>query len=114
MNTNPVFSLPGKLAKTEPDRRMKLSATGAEYCGAEESSIGTSLPGDLNTEQVTLQSRAVGIHNAETSAATAIAVGDQIQGAADGKITKKASGTAIGVATESSSAAGSVIGVVYY
>jgi hypothetical protein len=114
MNTNPVFSLPGANAKTEPFRRMKLAATGADYCGAEDAMIGSSLPGDLNVEQVTLQSKSVGIHDAETSAATAIVSGDKIQGAADGKITKLAAGTAIGEATESSSAAGNIIGVVYY
>lgn len=114
MNTNPVFSLPGKNAKTEPYRRMKLTATGVDYCAAEDASIGSSLPGDLNVEQATLQSKSVGIHNAETSAATAIAVGDEIQGAANGMITKLAGGTAIGVATETSSAAGNIIGVVYY
>lgn len=114
MNTNPVFSLPSSDEALEPFRRVKMTAAGVAYCAAEDASIGTTLAGDLNRDQAAIHSKAVGIHNAETSAAGAIAVGDEIQGSADGKITKLAAGTAIGVALEAVAEAGAVIRVVYY
>lgn len=113
MNTNPVFSV-GSDGELDAFRRVKMTASGVAYAGATDAHIGTTLPGDLNRDQAAVQSKGVGIHVATTSAATAIVAGDELQGAADGKVTKKAAGDAIGVALEGAAAADSEIRVIYY
>ena len=113
MNCNPVFSIAAS-AVLAPFRRVKMGANGVEYAGAADAHIGTTLPGDLNREQAAVQSKAVGIHNATTADATAIAVGDEIEGAADGKVVKKDENPAIGVALEAVAEADAEVRVVYY
>ncbi len=113
MNCNPVFSVAAS-AVLAPFRRVKMSANGVEYAGAGDAHIGTTLPGDLNREQAAVQSKSVGIHNAVTTDATALVPGDEIEGAADGKITKKDAGAAIGVALEAVAEADAEVRVVYY
>ena len=112
MNTSTVISLPS-IGRVEPHLRLKVSATGVEPAGAEEASIGTSLPADHNEEDAAIQCKAAGLHYVTTSAATAIAFGDELQGSANGCVTLKTAGTAIMVAAESSAATGNVIRAVY-
>lgn len=113
MNTNPVFSISSN-GELEPFRRVKLGASGVEYAGATDAHIGTTLAGDLNRGQAAVQSKSVGIHNATTSSATAIAAGDEIEGGADGKVKKLSTGTAIGVAVEAVAESDAEVRVIYY
>lgn len=115
MNQNNIFSLPAAATDLVPFRRVKMTSTGVNYAGATDAAIGTLLPGDPGDEtQAAIQGSECGLHFATVGSATAIAVGDEIEGAASGKVVKKASGTAIGVATEASTASDDVIRVRYY
>lgn len=113
MNCNPVFSIAASAALA-PFRRVRMGANGVEYAGAGDAHIGTTLPGDLNREQAAVQGKSVGIHNAITADATAIAPGDEIEGSAEGKVVKKDAGAAIGVALEAVAEADAELRVIYY
>jgi hypothetical protein len=116
MNRNVVFSLPSAVAVTDalpegilPFRRAKVTATGVDYAGAADADIGTTVPGDLNREEAAIHSRGVGLQSLEVSTATAIAVGDQLEGVANGMVKKFSAGTASYIATEACAEVGAVI-----
>ena len=99
-------------------RRVKLHTDGKIlYAGPGDICIG-SLLSDIDS---TVPSRdtagvlrpAVGLCYAVYDGATALAVGDEIEAVANGKVTKRVTGRSIGVAKESASADGDTIRVVY-
>ena len=96
MNVENVISLPA-VGDILPFRNLNLPAGGVDYAGAADQVIGWSLPGDLNRNfpSVQLNGRFV---EATCGSATAIAPGDEIEQAADGKYVKKNAGTTRGVA----------------
>jgi hypothetical protein len=95
-------------------RRMKLLAAGTiDYAGVNDRAIGT-LQTDINADEPSKSRGAVvkfceGIHFGTYGSATALAVGDELQAAANGKITKRTTGVCIGLALETASADGDVI-----
>lgn len=120
MNQHSIFSLPWADPATAVEfRRVKAVAGGVALAGAADKSIGTSLDGDLNVEQANIQGKAIGIHYATVGNDTALATGNEIEGAADGKVVKKTTGTAIGVVVDlnpndGAPADGDLVRVVYY
>lgn len=114
MNTQPVFSVPASATDLVPFRRMKMTATGAAYAGAADIAIGTLLPGDPGHEsQAAIQDLFTGLHFATIGNATAVAVGDALEAAANGKLVKKTTGDTVAFALEAASAADDVIRVKY-
>lgn len=114
-NTSPVFSLPASATDLEPYRRAKVTSTGAAYAGSGESAVGTLLPGDPGDDLYSaVQDLTFGVHFATMGSNTDIAVGDEVQAAADGKIVKLSAGPAVGVALEAGSDDGDIIRVKYY
>ena len=95
-------------------RRMKLLAAGTiDYAGDTDRAIGT-LQTDIDAT-VTSKSRGAvvkfceGIHYGTYGSATALAVADELEAAANGKITKRTTGVCIGLALETAAADGDVI-----
>jgi hypothetical protein len=114
-NTSPVFSVPASATDLVPFRRAKVTATGAAYAGADEAAVGTLLPGDPGDDLYSaIQDLTFGVHFAVMGSDTNIAVGDEIEAAADGKIVKLAAGPAIGVALEAGTDEDDMIRVKYY
>lgn len=100
------------------NRRVKLLAAGTiDYAGVGEVAIGTlftDIDAAVPSKAVgTVFQHGFGIHWATNDGTTAIAVGDEIESAANGKITKRLSGERIGIALEASSVDGDVIRVIY-
>lgn len=99
-------------------RRVKLNSSGTiEYAGPADVAIGTLLL-DIDAAQPARDTGGVlriaaGIHFATYDGATALAVGDEIEAVANGKITKRVTGRRIGVAKETASSDGDVIRVLY-
>jgi len=118
-NTSPIFSIPAASTTTATFIRIKMTSTGGSPAGlsANDTAIGTCISGSNDPGGdywLAVQDLKYGIHFATTGNSTAIAVGDEIEAFTSGKIIKKASLTAIGVALEASSADNSVIRVKYY
>lgn len=114
-NTSPVFSVPASATDLAPYRLVKLGATGAAYAAPGDSPVGTLLPGDPGDELYSaIHGLEFGVHFATMGSNTDIAVGDEVQLAADGKVVKLASGPALGVALEAGSDTDDVIRVRYY
>jgi hypothetical protein len=119
MNPNETISLQVKDATTVAAyRRLKIGASArVEPAGASDTWIGTNLQ-DVDSTVVgrnisSVQLKKNGIHYATYGTSTALSAGDEIVGAAGGKITKGAA-SPIGVALESASADGDIIRVLYY
>jgi len=114
-NTSPIFSVAASAADLQPFRRVKMTSTGAAYAGVGDVAIGTNLPGDPGDEtQSAVQALEFGIHFATAGNGTDIAFGDEIEAFAGGKVVKRTTGAAIGVALEGCSDADDVIRVRYY
>lgn len=120
MNPNDIISLQVKDSATVAAyRRVKVIAGArVEASGASDSTfIGTNLQ-DIDSTVVgrniaAVQLKGHGIHYATYGTTTALSAGDEIVGAASGKVTKGSS-SPIGVALESAAADGDIIRVVYY
>lgn len=99
-------------------RRVKLHTDGKIlYAGIGDICIGTLLC-DIDSavparDTGGVMRPAVGLSYAVYDGATALAVGDEIEAAASGKITKRVTGRSIGVAKETASADGDTIRVIY-
>lgn len=99
-------------------RRVKLNSSGKlEYAGASDIALGT-LQTDIDTAEPSktfgaVMQHAFGIHYATYGSATALAVGDEIEAAASGKVTKRVTGARAGIALETAAADGDIIRVVY-
>lgn len=114
-NTSPVFSAPASATDLAPFRRVKLTALGAAYAGVGETAVGTLLPGDPGGDlTAAIQGLEFGLHFAVMGNATDIVAGDEIEAFADGKVVKRTTGAAIGVALDGGSDADDVIRVRYY
>lgn len=118
-NTSPIFSIPAAAVNTPTFIRIKMTATGGAAAGlsATDTAIGTTVSGYNDPggdTHLAVQDIGFGIHFATTGSATAIAVGDEIEAAAAGKIIKKNANAAVGVALEASAATDNVIRVKYY
>ena len=119
MNPNPIISLPVKAATAlVANRRVKVG-TGAkvEYAGASDTAIGTVLQDCdatiVGRDQAAVQLRGTGINYVTYGTSTALTAGDELVGAANGKVTKGAS-SPIGVALEAATADGDVIRAFLY
>lgn len=119
MNHSNVISLPVKASTTiSAHIRVKVGASAkVEPAGASDTFIGTNLQ-DCDSSVVgrdvsAVQLLGTGIHYATYGTSTALSAGDEIVGAANGKITKGAS-SPIGVALESATADGDIIRVIFY
>jgi len=108
------LSFPAATGAFTANRRMKLTSSGTlDYAGVAQRAIGTLLT-DIDSTITSRRTGAVlqfatGIHNGTYGSATALAVGDELQAAADGKIDKRTNGPCIGIAVETASADGDVI-----
>lgn len=113
MNPHNEASLEAVSEDLLPFRTVKMTVDGVDYCGPYDRAIGTILPGDLNRGFPTIQLFG-SLIEAEIGNATAVARGDELEQAADGKFVKKTTGNAVAVACEAASAAGDRIDAVYY
>ena len=114
MNISNVISLPADHTDLKPYRRMKATATGADYAEAGEAAIGTLLPGDPGCDtQCAIQDLYCGTHFATIGNGTDIAVGDELESAAAGKLVKRTSGAAEAIALEACTDADDQIRVKY-
>jgi len=115
MQTNKEVSLPAaNAAEIAPFTLVKMTATGVAVAGAADRAIGYVLPGDLNREYPTIH--LIGIYAELIQSTTeVIAVGDQIEQDALGKIKKfDGTGTAIGVAVTAGTTADGRIDAILY
>jgi hypothetical protein len=114
MNQSNIISLPVSAANLEPFRRMTFGPTGLAYAGASDPSIGTFLPADPGMDTTgAIQPRGIGIHFAVIGNSTDIAVGDELQAAADGKLVKKTTGFTEALALEACTDEDDQIRVIY-
>lgn len=96
------------------NRRVALNSSGKiDYAGAADRAIGTLLT-DIDASIVAHRVGAVlqfatGIHWGTYASSTALAVGDELQAAANGKIDKRTTGACVGIAVETAAADGDVI-----
>jgi hypothetical protein len=112
MNTNPILSFPTSATTLVGYRRVKLDGNGElVYAGIGDGAIGTLQPLDLDRNTGAVQTLENGLHFATIGNATAVAVGDELQEAADGKLVKKTTGAAVSVALQTAAADGDVIRV---
>lgn len=114
MQTNNEVSLKAASgASIAPFTLVAMTADGVAPCGAEDRAIGYVLPGDLNREYPTIH--LFGFYAELIQSATeSIAVGDEVECAADGKIAKLTTGEPLGVAVEAGSTADGRVDVVVY
>ena len=114
MNPNNVVSL-----KADPDAipapftRVKMTAVGVAAAGATDRAIGIVLPGDLERNYPAVQLFGAQIEAIQGNA-TAIAAGDELEAAADGKMVKKTTGQAIGVALQAGAQADDRLDAIIY
>lgn len=119
MNPNPIISLPVKASTALVAHRRVKVGTGAkvEYAGASDTSIGTVLQDCDATvpdrAQAAVHLRGNGINYVTYGTATALTAGDELVGAANGKVTKGSS-SPIGVALEAATADGDIIRAILY
>ena len=119
MNPNTTISLQVKASTTVAAfRRLMVGASAlVEPAGASDNWIGTNQQDVDSTVPgrniCAVQLKNAGIHYATYGTSTALAAGDEIVGAAAGKVTKGAS-SPIGVALQAATADGDIIRVVYY
>jgi hypothetical protein len=114
-NSSPIFSVPASADDLVPFRRVKIGSTGAAYAGVLDRAAGTLLPGDPGDDTVSaVQGLEFGIHFATIGNGTDIAVGDELQAAADGKLVKRTTGPAVAVALEACTEEDDQIRVRYY
>jgi len=97
MNTENVISLEAVSDALLPFRRVKMTATGIDYCGVGDTCIGVILPGDLNRLYPTVHLAGKFVE-AVAGNATAIVRGDNLEAAAGGKLVKQVAGAIVGVA----------------
>lgn len=108
------LSFPAATGAFTANRRMKVTSAGAlDYADAGDRAMGTLLT-DIDSTITSRRTGAIlqfatGIHNGTYASATALAVGDELQAADDGKIDKRTVGPCIGIAVETASADGDVI-----
>lgn len=119
MNDTNTLSFPCKTSGAlSAYRRVKLTSSRTlDYAGATDNAIGTLLS-DIDDSIPARSTGAVlkfafGMHYAVYDGASALSVGDEIQAAASGKVTKRTTGRRIGIAAESASADGDTIRVIY-
>lgn len=114
-NSSPIFSFAAAADDLVPFRRVKITSTGAAYAGVADVAVGTLLPGDPGGDTTAaIQGHEFGIHFATMADGTNIAIGDEIEAAANGKIAKLSTGAAIGVALEAGTDTDDMIRVRYY
>src|SRR4051812_31021562 len=94
---------------------VKFSATGVAIAGTTDAVCGTNLNDVLSGKAASVALRkAFGLHYVTVGSNTAIAAGDELDQAANGKVVKAAGGTKIGIAREPSTASGSQIRAYLY
>ena len=108
------LSFPAATGAFTANRRMKVTSSGTlDYADAGDRAMGTLLT-DIDSTITSRRTGAIlqfatGIHNGTYASATALAVGDELQAADDGKITKRTTGPCVGIAVETASADGDLI-----
>ncbi len=115
MNLNALLSFPTSATTLVGYRRVKLDATGElVYAGIGDGSIGTLQPLDLDRNVGAVQTQDNGLHYATIGNGTDIAIGDELEEAADGKLVKKVAGAAVAVALQACGDADDIIRVRYF
>lgn len=114
MNGNNVQSFTADVALTA-HLLVKKTATGVDLCGATDKVIG-SVHHDVKITQAcdVLLFNGFPTHFMVVGNATAIAVGDEVEQLASGKIGKFVTGQKVGVALEAATSADSIIRVMAY
>jgi hypothetical protein len=112
MNTNNVVPFEA-VAELLPYRRVSMTAAGLDYATAATRCVGITLPGDLNRNYPSVQLLGI-LAEAVLGNATDVVRGDALEGAADGKLVKKAAGVAIAVAVTGATEAGDRFEAIYY
>ena len=114
MQTGNIVSLHAASdAEIAPFTRVKMTSTGVAVAGAADTAIGSTLPGDLNRNYPTVQLFGDYVE-AMLGADAAVVAGDEVEAAASGKVIKKNTGDAIGVAITGGTLTNDRIDVVIY
>lgn len=115
MNLNALIPFPTSAPTLAGYRRVKLNSSGElVYAGIGDGWIGTLQPLDLDRSVGSVQTADNGLHFATIGNGTDVAVGDELQEAADGKLVKKTTGVAVAVALQPCADEDDVIRVRYY
>lgn len=94
---------------------VKFTATGVDVAGATDEAIGTVLNDTLQGQAAAVALRkSYGLHNVILGNNTAVAVGDKLDQAANGKVVKHVAGVVIGVARQAATGTGAVIEAYLY
>lgn len=119
MNPANVISYPLKASTTlSAHLRVKITTDGVEAAGASDQEVGTIL-NDADASVVGRDHASIalaknyGVHYLTYGTSTALAAGDTLVRAANGKVTKGAS-SPIGVALQSAAADGDIIRAILY
>lgn len=115
-NTSPIFSAPAKEVDTPTFVRVKLGADGGEVAGALDQAVGTTISGYNDPggdTSLAIQDLTFGIHFATIGNGTDVAIGDELEALAGGKLVKRVAGPAVAIALEACTADGDQIRVKY-
>jgi hypothetical protein len=113
MNYNNVVSLPAAVnLGGQEHTAVKLTATGVDIAGAADRVIGTVIRGAAAGSAVDVFLKSEGFRFVRIGNATAIAVGDELEQAANGQFVKKTTGTAAALAIEAAPASSNGGGMI--
>lgn len=115
-NSSPISSFPAASGTTPTFVRVKLGSTGGAVAGALDQAVGTTLsgwndPGGDTT--LAVQDLTFGIHFATIGNGTDVAVGDELEAFAGGKLVKRVAGPAVAIALQACANAEDRIRVKY-
>jgi hypothetical protein len=113
MNYNSVISgLAASDLSGKEHVSVKLTSTGFDVAGASDRSVGTLIRGAVTGYAVDVFLKANGLRFVQVGNATAIAIGDELEAAANGTFVKKTSGTAVALAFEAAPASSNNGGMI--
>lgn len=115
-NTSPVSSFPAASTTTPTNVRIKLGSTGGAVAGARDAAVGTVISGwndPGGDTSLAVQDLGFGIHFATIGNGTDIAIGDELEALADGKLGKRVAAPVVAIALEACTQDGDQIRVKY-
>lgn len=115
-NTSPISSFPAASGTTPSFVRAKLGALGGVVADARDEAVGTVISGwndPGGDTSLAVQDLTYGIHFATVGNGTDIAIGDELEAFAGGKLVKRVAGPVVAIALEACTAAEDQIRVKY-
>ena len=115
-NTSPISSYPAAAVDTPTFIRVKLGSTGGAAAGIRDQAVGTTVSGYNDPggdTSLAVQDLNYGLHFATIGNGTDVAIGDELEALADGKLGKRVAAPAVAIALEACTESGDQIRVKY-